>query len=385
MSEEQPRRFSFLLIGLASIFVIIWGIQNLKFIINPILLALVITITVLPLPGKLTKRGIPGWLSLTLTILAVVGMLVIVVLFVVFSAGKLADEMPTYSASIEQRQAEPGADNGTSTSASDESLTVPSTVVAEINNLLKSQQFNQMTATIIGLIGKSVFQLFMVMLIFAFMLAAAISLPSTSRMGLRADSPAIVRITQLTKDVRRYISLMTVINMLVGLGDTIFLYIIGVDFALLWGVLAWVLGYIPSIGFWVALIPPVFLAYAEFGPQTALIVFLGYVLINGTVQNIIQPRIFGQGLKISPVIVFISLFVWGWLLGGIGAILAVPITLMILGVLESFDSTHWLVVLVRATPEKEPGEQQQAMDRVRSFWRRARPAGYKDENNAAES
>jgi predicted PurR-regulated permease PerM len=133
-----------------------------------------------------------------------------------------------------------------------------------------------------------------------------------------------------------------------------------------------VLGYIPSIGFWLALIPPVFIAYAQYGMQTPIIVFLGYVLINGSVQYFLQPKIFGQGLRISPVIVFISLFVWGWLLGGVGAILAVPITLMLLSLLETFDVTRWEVVLIRATPDETPGEKQAAMDRAKGLLTRFR-------------
>jgi predicted PurR-regulated permease PerM len=242
----------------------------------------------------------------------------------------------------------------------------------EIDQILQSQQLSQITTKIIAWAGQAVFLTFMVLLIFIFMLAAAISLPSASRMGLSADSPAIARISQVTNDVRRYMLLMTGINLLVGLGDAIFLWILGIPYALLWGILAWVLGYIPSIGFWLALVPPVFIAYSQYGAQTALIVFLGYVLINGSVQNIIQPKIFGQGLKISPVIVFISLFVWGWLLGGVGAILAVPITLMILSLLESFDVTRWLVVLIRATPEEAPGEKEAALDRAKGLLAKAK-------------
>lgn len=98
---------------------------------------------------------------------------------------------------------------------------------------------------------------------------------------------------------------MTLVNFLVGLGDTVILLIIGVDFAVLWGLLAWVLGYIPSVGFWLALVPPVLLAYAEFGIGTALIVFVAYVLINGGVQNLLQPKLMGEGLKIYPMVLIL--------------------------------------------------------------------------------
>jgi AI-2 transport protein TqsA len=363
MPETQPLRFLSLLLGLASVFIIIWGIQNSAFIINPILLATVITITVLPLPAKFAKRGLPGWLSLLLTILVVVGTLLIVILLVVFSVSKVSADISTSST--------PDASSETA-STSDPSQSTSEMITNEIDQIMQSQQWSQITTKILAWAGQAVFLTFMVLLIFIFMLAAAISLPSASRMGLSADSPVIARISQVTNDVRRYMLLMTGINLLVGIGDMIFLWIMGIPYALLWGILAWVLGYIPSIGFWLALVPPVFIAYSQYGAQTALIVFLGYVLINGSVQNIIQPKIFGQGLRISPVIVFISLFVWGWLLGGVGAILAVPITLMILSLLESFDVTRWLVVLIRATPEESPGEKEAALDRAKGMLAKAR-------------
>jgi predicted PurR-regulated permease PerM len=132
------------------------------------------------------------------------------------------------------------------------------------------------------------------------------------------------------------------------------------------------MGYIPSIGFWLALIPPVLLAWAKYGVQQALIVFLMYVLINGAVQNLLQPKMMGDRLKISPVVVFVSLFVWAWLLGGIGAILAVPCTLLIVSILDSFDSTRWLVALIRVGTESEPGEKLAAIDQLKNSWGRVR-------------
>ena len=139
-------------------------------------------------------------------------------------------------------------------------------------------------------------------------------------------------------------SILTGINFLVGLGDAVFLMFLGVDYALLWGLLAWFMGYIPSIGFMIALVPPVLMAYVQYGLQTALVVLVGYILINGGVQNFIQPKLMGQGLRISPVVVFVGLFVWGFLLGGIGAIVAVPLTLLVLIIMENFEGTRTVAV-----------------------------------------
>jgi predicted PurR-regulated permease PerM len=222
-----------------------------------------------------------------------------------------------------------------------------------------SVQINQLVTTM-GPIFQSVLQVVLELLvqfglalvIFLFMISAAMALPTPSRLGLDPGSSIISRVSALTEDVRKYMTTLTVINLLVAIGDTVFLWILGVDFAFLWGLLAWFMGYIPSIGFWIALIPPVLMAYAEFGLQKALIVFIAYVLINGGVQNFVQPKMMGNRLKISPVVVFVSLLIWGYLLGGIGAILAVPMTLLVLIIMENFEGTSTVAILMRYTGER---------------------------------
>jgi predicted PurR-regulated permease PerM len=167
-------------------------------------------------------------------------------------------------------------------------------------------------------------------------------------------------------------SVLTVVNFLVGLGDAIFLLFLGVDFAWLWGILAWFMGYIPNIGFIIALIPPALLAYLQYGWDTALWVIVGYILINGGIQNFVQPRMMGTNLRISPVVVFVGLFLWGFFLGGLGAILAVPLTLLTLTVMENFEGTRTVAVLLRYTGEEKKEERKQAMEQVRGLWDRAR-------------
>jgi predicted PurR-regulated permease PerM len=191
---------------------------------------------------------------------------------------------------------------------------------------------------------------------------------------LRADHPLIQRAAALTADVRRYMTLTTALNFLVGLGNTIFLFAMGIELAVLWGLLSAFMGYIPAIGFWIAMIPPLFLAFLNDGPIAALIVLIGYALINGTVENLVKPRMMGRELKISPAVVVISLFVWGWLLGAVGAILSTPLTLLILSILEGFENTRWATILLRTAGTGEPvaeAERQAAFGRVRGLWDRA--------------
>lgn len=360
MTTQSMRPINLLIAG-ACLFVIMFGIKATAVIINPILLAVIITIAVLPLPTKLKQRGMSGRMALLLTILAVVGVMLSVILLFVGGIYQLTKELPSYAADIEARLAEYAAYFGQTTA------TTTTTDPEQIEGIMTS---------LVASIGNAVVQVGMTLLIFIFMISAAISRAPKANEGLETAEPVINRVNEFTRDVRKYLTVTTGVNMMVGLGDTIFLLIMGVDFAVLWGVLSWLLGYIPTIGFWLALIPPTILAWAEFGAPTAFIVFMGFVLINGSVQNFVQPKLMGDNLNISPVIVFLSLFIWGWLLGGIGAILAVPLTLLILAVLESFDVTRGMVMLVRpaaaSATEADEAEKQKAKQLMDSWWERGK-------------
>ena len=357
--NNRSGRLVIYLVGVAAIFVILFGIRGSASVINPILLAAVITITVLPIPSRLSKRGIPGWLSLVLTILMVVLVLGLVLLTVFFSITKLSTEIPTYTTSASQQAvAEP-----TTTESGTETTTQPTEVAVQVGEVAQG--------LLAGVLNMLV-QFGWALAIFFFMISAALALPTPSRLGLDPNAPAIGRVTHLTADVRKYMTVLTGINFLVGLGDTIFLLFLGVDYAVLWGLLAWFMGYIPSIGFIIALIPPVLMAYAQYGLETALIVLVGYILINGGVQNFIEPKLMGNRLKISPVVVFVGLFIWGYLLGGIGALLAVPMTLLVLIIMENFEGTRSMAILFRYTGEEKKEERQEAAEQAKGLWEKAK-------------
>jgi AI-2 transport protein TqsA len=348
--NNAPGRLVAYLVAMAALFVILFGIQASASIINPILLAAVITVTVLPIPGRLTARGVPGWLALVLSILMVVLLLALVIGTVFFSATKLVTEIPVYMAKASQEAASELSPQAAGTTVQ---------VITAIGPVVQG---------LLGTLGGMLLQFGLALFIFFFMISAALALPAPSRLGLDPNSQIIHRISELTADVRKYMTVLTGVNFLVGLSNTVLLLFLGVDYALLWGMLAWFMGYIPSVGFLIALIPPVLIAYAQYGLQTALIVLVGYILINGGVQNFIQPRIMGQSLRISPVVVFVGLFVWAFLLGGIGALLAVPLTLLVLIIMENFEGTRHLAVLMRYTGEEKQEERQEAARRVKGLW-----------------
>lgn len=356
MSTMSNQRLGFAIIVGAALIILIWGIRGLAGILNPILLAAVITITLLPVPLALGKRGMKTGPALLTTILLVVLFIVGFTWITLGSISNMSAELPAHSESFKSQNE----------SADTEATTVDA-ATQSLMRAINQQQFSQIFSSLIAFAGNTISQVFLTLLIFIFMLYTALSLPNLSHLGISAESGALDQAIGLTSNVRRYMILTAFINLLVGMGDAILLWYFNVPYALLWGIIAWVLGFIPAVGYWLALIPPVLLAYSLFGPRTALIIFIGYALINGTAANIISPRMLGKGLSISPLIVFVSVFIWGWLLGGIGAILAIPLTMLIIAILESSTATQWLARLMSYVPGSEKAEDAEAVNRARGF------------------
>lgn len=343
----------YLIVATASLFLIMLGVKTMAVIINPILLSVVITIAVLPLPQMFIQHGISSKWALVLTIVIVLGAIIILLAMVGGSIYALKLKIPDYANNIAERSQE--------TSALFESAASIQESLANID----PASVSAIAGKAVGFVASALTQVFMTILIFIFMLSAAIAIPRDKGADkINEDSaddetiPFLGVVHKFTSDVTEYVNVTTVVNFLVGLGDMVMLMILGVDFAVLWGLLAWFLGYIPTIGFWLALIPPTILAWAEHGVTTGAIVFFGFVLINGSVQNFLQPKMMGDNLNISPLVVFISLFIWGWLLGAIGAILAVPMTLLIMTILEQFPPMKPFVRLARQTSGDEDDKQE---------------------------
>jgi predicted PurR-regulated permease PerM len=155
-------------------------------------------------------------------------------------------------------------------------------------------------------------------------------------------------------------AIQTVISLATGACVAIFLTIMGVDYPLLWGVLAFLLNYIPNIGSIMAALPPVLLTIIQFGLGRAVGVAIGYLVINMTIGNVISPHLMGRGLGLSTLVVFLSLIFWGWILGPVGMLLSVPLTMTVKIALESSEDTRWIAILLGSEevdlPEPAPAK-----------------------------
>jgi predicted PurR-regulated permease PerM len=170
---------------------------------------------------------------------------------------------------------------------------------------------------------------------------------------------SVERVTEIAGIVERYLGLKTMICAATGLGAGIWYAAAGLDFPLLWGLLAFVRNYIPTFGSVVAAIPPVALALVQLGLGPGVVVLIGYLLVNVVMGNLVEPRVMGYSMGLSPFVVFISLLAWGFVLGVPGMFMAVPLTMALKIVMESKKPTEWIAVLMgsgtkpQSTPESE--------------------------------
>ena len=182
-------------------------------------------------------------------------------------------------------------------------------------------------------------QAFVILILVIFMLAEASALPAKLEAGLGKSDPWNDRVLKIAEDVRRYMVIKTWTSMVTGLLVTALLVVLKVDYPLLWGMIAFLFNFVPNIGSIIAAIPAVFLALLQSGTPTAATVGAGYVAINCFVSYGLEPRFMGRGLGLSPLIVFLSLLFWGWVLGPVGMFLSAPLTMIVKIVLESSEET----------------------------------------------
>ena len=134
---------------------------------------------------------------------------------------------------------------------------------------------------------------------------------------------------RFTTGIRRYLVVTTIFGLLFGLIDTIALWFMGIPLAVTWGLLAFITNYIPYVGFWLALLPPAVLALLVGGPQLLIVVVVLYLVVNFVLTSLVQPHFVGDAVGLSITVTFLALVFWGWLLGPVGAVLAVPLTLLV--------------------------------------------------------
>lgn len=356
-----------LFIMLACAVIILFGMKYSAEIITPILVAFILTNIFLPMEIWLIKKGWKPWLALILTLIVMLLVLGIIVSATVASITQFIGQIPEYQAGIETM-----IENMLHwfNNLSFDNINLPfdlpegfefnidfdpaqlfnfeSFDVSSIVNLSTDLLGNMLSA-----IANTFSNWIVVALLVAFMLADFHNLDQRLARAFKKSSQ-VENVMSMTRSLRRYVSLTTYIGILTGITNALFLMILGVDFAILWGLIGFLMNYIPNIGIWISIIPPSVLAFLEFGWQRGIIVVIGFTIINNILENVFKPKMMGDNLNISPLFIMVSLVLWSFVLGPLGTILAIPMTLIITRlVLESSEETQWLAVLMSAQPHEE--------------------------------
>ena len=327
------------LIAIAAIGLALTFMQTGADMINALFLAWIIVLVASPLLHWLVRKGAPVWLSFVLTLLAILAAIVGLSLVMVVAVDRFVEEIPKYVTELENMVASLQGALSSLGFIGLESDSIMSFV--EPDKIL-----NAIGGFLTGLVG-TVSNLILVAMLLIFLLLEAFNAPAKLAEEIKAGNAYLKRYFHLSESLRRYIFITTIVGLTTGILDTIWFILLGVSFPLLWGILAFLMSYIPTLGFWLAAIPPTLLALLESGPTTAAFVFLGVVLINGFAENVVKPKYMGEGLNLSPFMIIFSVIFWAAVLGPLGAILGVPMTLLFKElVLEADDQNRWMARLM---------------------------------------
>lgn len=345
----SPPYFSVLV--LAGLVIIGVGLQATASIVAPVFLVITLVITVAPLRGFLVRHRWPSWLASIVGLLSIYLLLLVILGSVVFAIYKLVDTLPQYATAFNQ--------------IFDSLLAVADRLgygQAQIQRLASSFQLSSLAApaqSLLSAISGGASLLLLIVTVVIFLAFDAGTMRERIEV-IRETRPHIADgLVNFAVRVRKYWIVTTVFGFAVAVLDVISLLIIGVPLALTWGVLAFVTNYIPNIGFILGVIPPALIALLDGGVTSAIVVVIVFTVINVVVQTIIQPRFTGDAVGISATVAFVSLIFWAYLLGALGALLAIPATLFLKSVLvDNSVPANWLNALVSASPEKETPDRQ---------------------------
>ncbi len=336
------------LLTMAAVVVIAFGLKAAESVVVSFLLSAFIAVIAAPPIFWLEQRRVPDTLAITGVMIAMVGFLVTVGALLVQSGTAFTDRLPFYQVRI--------------TELVSQTIAWLTSMGIEINsdvalNLLNPGMALDLAGNLLRALGSVMSNSFFILLTVIFILGEASSFPRKLRDVLTDPEAEMPLFTQFARNLNRYIGIKTSTSLATGLLVTLSLWIIEVDFPVLWGLLAFLLNFVPNIGSIIAAVPAVLLALIQLGPGAAAAATATYLAINIVMGNVVEPRFMGRGLGLSTLVVFLSLVVWGSLLGPIGMFLSVPLTMTAKLALEANPSTAWIAVLLSPAdpPDERPG------------------------------
>jgi predicted PurR-regulated permease PerM len=320
-----------LLISLAAFIVIVAGMRASQPLLVPFLLSLFISVIAAAPLFYLKDKGVPG----SIAMLFVITLIIVIGLVMGWMIGGSLNDFTANLPKYQERLSGQSARLVTWLSGWGLQLDLQM-----IKTIIDPGKAMGMAGQVITGLGNVLAQAVLILITVIFMLIEASAFQA--KIHAIADDPeaSVKRIDAITSSIKRYMTIKTSTSLLTGVMISFWLWILGVDYPVLWGLVAFLFNYVPNIGSIIAAVPAVLLALVQADPQTAFWTAVGYLVVNNLVGNMIEPRFMGSGLGLSPLVVFISLVFWGWILGPVGMFLSVPLTMTLKIFLDSYESTQ---------------------------------------------
>jgi predicted PurR-regulated permease PerM len=336
------------IVFVACLAIIIFGLRYTAEILAPLFLVITLAILFAPLLRWLERKGVPSGPAILVMIAGLIVFFAAFFWVVYISLQQLVAKLPTYQAMLAERLA-PLSE-----------LLVPPGV--EVGRFIEGN-FTAATTQLEALLGfisslaSNIYYLFIYTFILFLLLAQSKTFAERVRKANAANGVFARQFTRYAKQIQTQYTTQTFSNCISAIAILAVLLVFGVDFAYLWAFLAFFLGYIPMIGLLIACVPAIFLAFIQYGLGTALVVLLLIILLNAAMDNFVTPRFMGDRLNMPTVFIMIGFLFWGWVYGPLGALLAVPLTLLVRVLLESSRTTRLPAGLMRSVEEAEADEE----------------------------
>jgi AI-2 transport protein TqsA len=330
---------------MAAVIVIIFGLRAASDFLVPFLLAIFFAlITVRPMLWLQAHR-VPSVLAAILVVLALMLFLIVVGAVVGSSIAAFTAAIPSYQAQLDGLMQ--GMLQFIARFVNDE------VSVESIGELIDPGRAMGLAATLLNALRGMLTNTFLILFTMVFILLEASSVETKVMAAFGRNADSFQRAGVFLQNLGRYLGIKTIVSMVTGLIVGVMTWALGLDFPLLWGMLAFILNYIPTIGSIIAAVPATLLALIQLGPAAATSTAIGFLAINTIFGNVVEPRLMGYGVGISPLVVFTGLVFWGWVFGPVGMLLSVPLTMALKLALESDQRTFWIAILLGSERDAE--------------------------------
>ncbi|MHC4469837.1 MAG: AI-2E family transporter [Planctomycetota bacterium] len=334
---QHARSGAQILMTLAALVIVIAGLKAAQDLLIPLLLGAFLAVVCVPPMTRLTNRGVPTTVAICIVVLAVMVLLAGVTTV-------LGNSVAQFSASVDSYQ-ERITEILDGTMGWLEKIGVQ-TSGKQLSEMIDTKELLALVSDTLSQLLSALSSVVLILIIVIFMLFEAMVLPGKLRL-IHGDHDAdLTEYTSVANRIYQYVHLKTVISLVTGLLVAVFTAIVGIDFPLLWGLVAFLFNFIPNIGSILAAIPPMIMALIQFGIGSAAVVAGGYALINLVIGQLLEPRMMGRRMGLSPAVVIISLIFWNWVLGPIGMLLSIPLTMVVKILLEHSEDLKAVAVLL---------------------------------------